>query len=107
MGDTPLSKLLNLDLSFEQRKEKAQKDSPQVGESVIYVDEYGHPHFALVSANWGGTTSDAAAINLLYVSLDETKRDPYGRQIERMSSVVPGHVQAAHGRYYLRPEDWL
>ena len=107
MGDTPLSALLNMDLSFERRKEKAQKDSPHVGESVIYVDEHGQPHFALVSANWGGTSSDLSSINILYVSPDETKRDPYGRQIERISSVVPGHLQMAHGRYYLRPQNWL
>ena len=53
----------------------------QVGSEVIYTDEYRKDHMALVTAIWGKD-----CINLVYVSGDEGKTDPYGRQIERETS---------------------
>lgn len=75
--------------------------SPSVGEFVTYYDEFGVPHNALVTANWGGVENPNTSINVVYVSGDDSKTDSYGRQMERASSVVPGHLQSAHGRYYL------
>lgn len=44
------------------------------------------------------------SINVVYVSADETKRDPYGNQLERMSSLQHREVAAASmgtpGRYW-------
>lgn len=39
-------------------------------------------------------------INVVYVSLDRSKRDPYGSQVERASSVQHKNQTTAHGRYW-------
>lgn len=68
----------------------------QIGDSVTYVDEVRVTHDALITAVHG-----SECINLIYVSTEELKADPYGRQIERASSVQrenPGVT--AHGRYF-------
>lgn len=67
----------------------------KVGGSVTYFDEYGVPHDALVTAVW-----TPECINVVYVSNDENKRDPNGRQIERASSVQKKSSVTAHGRYF-------
>jgi hypothetical protein len=69
---------------------------------IVYVDTHGRRHAALVTGWWGpcepGTyghnpslhhsTDGEPGCNCLYVVDDETKTDPYGRQIERATSVV-------------------
>jgi hypothetical protein len=69
-----------------------------LGETVIYTDPSGVDCTALVTAVWSDT-----CINVIFVSKDQSKRDSYGRQIERATSV--GHPsiygdQAVHGNYY-------
>lgn len=54
----------------------------KVGDHVRFITEDYKEVDALVTCVHGET-----CINLLWLSLDETKRDPYGRQIERASSV--------------------
>lgn len=66
-----------------------------VGEHVIYTDEVGVDHDALVTAVWG-----PYCINCLYVSLDDNKQDQYGRQIERPSSVQKMGQTTAWGRCF-------
>ncbi len=77
---------------------------PKIGEPVIYHDPYGRPHDALITDVHSGPAwsfDHSPCVNLLWVSGDENKRDGYGRQTERQSSVthgkMPGH---AHGNYY-------
>jgi hypothetical protein len=70
-----------------------------VGTPVVYVDEVGVKHTALVTTVHGQTLGENA-INLVYVSGDESQTDPYGRQIARASSVSAEGPHAAHGRYY-------
>ena len=76
-----------------------------LGGTVIYTDPKGIDHDALVTALWG-----PRCVNVLYVSADETKRDSYGRQIERETSVTYMNSEGtAFGRVYrlvgqLRPE---
>ena len=70
-----------------------------VGTTVTYVDEVSVEHDALVTAVWGQEFG-VGAINLVYVSSDEKKDDPYGRQIERASSVSAEGPSTAHGRFY-------
>lgn len=55
----------------------------KIGDTVIFTDEYRKDHNALVTAVWGKD-----CINLVRVSGDDAKTDPYGRQIERNTSVV-------------------
>lgn len=60
----------------------------QVGDVVTVVDESYQKHAALVTCIHGTFTDDyAPCINVVYVSSDESKRDPYGMQLERMSSL--------------------
>lgn len=76
-----------------------QPYTPVVGQVVVYVDEVGVAHQALVTAYWGGDRPDGA-LNLVYVSSDSEKSDPYGRQIERASSVSRESEHTAHGRFW-------
>lgn len=71
----------------------------KVGHHIIYTDTIGNKHSALITAVWGpdlGTN----AINLVYVIDDGDRNDPYGRQIERVTSVSPKGANTAHGRFY-------
>lgn len=70
-----------------------------VGGSVVYVDEVGVPHDALVTSVWGAKLGENA-INVVFVSGAEDQRDQYGRQIVRATSVAADGPQAAHGRFY-------
>jgi len=76
---------------------------PKPGDAVTFVDQHGASHNALLTCVHGEATSDyQPSVNLLYVTGDEAKRDPYGLQIERSSSVVHRGQQGAHGMYW----DW-
>lgn len=59
----------------------------KIGSAVIWIDSMRQPHNALVTAIHGDA-ENKPAINLLIVSDDANKRDEYGRQIERQTSVV-------------------
>lgn len=78
----------------------------QIGDAVIYVDPVGKEHDALLTAVHGTTWHRAdgeevlETVNVVYVSKDEAKRDPYGGQIERESSVIHQGGTQAHGRYW-------
>lgn len=71
----------------------ADKEAPaqpvKVGETVHVVDEQYGEHAALVTAVHGDFSVGGyvPCINVVYVSDDPTKRDPYGHQVERMSSL--------------------
>lgn len=73
---------------------------PQVGDRVIYHDPTGIQHEALVTAAWSST-----CINVVFVSQDPDKRDSYGRQIERQTSLSHKSVQPAHGFYWRWPDE--
>lgn len=75
-------------------------EKPTVGEAIVYVDETSREHHALVTVYWGGE-SEGGALNCVYVSSDESKTDPYGRQLERASSVSRYREGVtAHGRFW-------
>jgi hypothetical protein len=58
-----------------------------VGERIVFTDADCRDHNALVTVVWS-QPKDNGCCNLVYVSGDESKTDPYGRQIERATSVV-------------------
>ena len=66
-----------------------------VGDQVIFSDPLGRDHPALVTAVWSET-----CVNLVFVSGDETRKDQYGRQLERQSSCVHGSQMHTHGNYW-------
>jgi len=71
----------------------------QIGDAVTYVDPVGRSRPALLTAVHGA--DETPSVNLVFVSDDETKGDPYGRQIERETSVVHQSHQGAHGNYWM------
>jgi len=101
-----------------------EKRSLEVADVVVFVDELGHPHNALVTAVHGEITQmqvrdgfhhvdivegggpmiwNVPCINLVYLSDNVNKQDPYGRQTEHASSVVYKDDNSAHGNYFM----WL
>jgi len=60
----------------------------KIGDSVTFIDSLRNEHRALVSAVWSPT-----CINIIFVSDDANKTDTYGRQIERMTSLMHKSLQ--------------
>ncbi len=104
----------------------------EVSDVVIFVDERGIQHNALVTAvhgeiyecqwrediegvggHWnteiiegkGPVRLQIPCINLLYLSGNPNKQDPYGRQCEHETSVVYKDDNTAHGNYFMFPGD--
>lgn len=72
-----------------------------VGDAVVYHDESGKPHNALVNVAWTPPApGKLPLVNLLFISGDESRQDSYGRQFERASSVSHASAWNAHGRYW-------
>jgi len=78
---------------------------PEIGSAVIYVDPNGEARHAIATTVWSSVeaykgTTRQPGINLVVVSLDPSKEDGYGRQIERATSVVHKSKQAAPGNFW-------
>jgi len=90
--------------------------SLKTGDHVVFVDSYRKPHNALITnvfdngmglnaflVNYNGRLP---AINVLYVTDDAAKTDPYGHQVERATSVCHGSAQPVRaGMYFLFPDE--
>jgi hypothetical protein len=77
----------------------------EVGDPVRVVDETYGEHVGLVTCVHGRFGDYVPCINVVYVSSDPAKRDPYGAQVERMSS-LQHHSQGPSqmpqpGRYWM------
>lgn len=61
----------------------------KAGDAVVVVDEHRQLHVGLVTTVHGdfSTGGYVPCINVVYVSGDPAKRDPYGQQVERLSSL--------------------
>lgn len=79
-----------------------EEDIANTGDAVFVVDEVGVLHNGLVTNGWG---SKNATINVLFLTLDENKRDQYGTQIERLSSCSHRENTSAPGRYWFKSGD--
>ena len=81
---------------------------PKVGDAVIYHDEEGKPHNALIKAVWdngGDWTYDyPPLVNLVFISGDKARQDSAGRQTEIVTSLSHKHEHNVHG-FYWRWED--
>lgn len=72
----------------EAVQEASEVREVAVGDAVRVVDEHYVGHIGLVTAVHGRFGAGyVPCINVLYISADEAKRDPYGQQPERMSSL--------------------
>ena len=73
----------------------------KIGDVVVYVDEKGQDHQALILAAWPGEYGSMyPGLNLVMADPDENKHDQYGRQIWRESSVPHKDDQKAPGKYW-------
>ncbi len=77
------------------------KHTPDIGDAVTYVDPQGRSRNALVTCVFSRGEEARPSINVVVVSDDPAKDDPYGRQMERWTSVVHKDDQAAHGNYWM------
>lgn len=81
----------------------------KIGMFVKVVDEVGVTHDGLVTQQWGhAKVKDGEAgpcINVLYVVDDPARSDPYGNQIERLSSCSHKRSTPAPGRYWYFPDE--
>lgn len=76
-------------------------ETTQIGGRCIYTDTHGVDHDALVTNGFGANgIGKSAAINVAYVSDDQTRLDSYGRQLEREASVQHQHLVSTHGRFW-------
>ncbi len=69
-----------------------------VGDPVVYHDNRGVPHHALVTAVW--SQLPIGTINVVYVESDTNATDQYGRQIDRSTSLCHRDYVEAHGNYW-------
>lgn len=91
-----------------------------MGGSVIFFDQFGMEHNALLTNVFGKrevtTFKEEGAetlteqisnpcVNVLLVSPDVKREDSYGRQIERQTSVMHYSQSTAWGNFYCLPEE--
>ena len=82
-------------------KEMNANQTIQIGDSVRFTDALGKERSALLTAIWGDRAS-TPAVNIVYVSDDESRTDQYGRQTVHYTSVVHKSMQSAHGMFWQR-----
>ena len=72
------------------------------GDGVVFVDDRGVEHDALLTAIHGEGTA-TPSVNVVYVLQEKTRHDDYGQQISRETSVVHQSSQLADGMYWRKP----
>jgi len=73
---------------MNETREHPPAQAIQAGDAVRVVDEQYGAHVGLVTTvhgTFGGAF--VPSINAVFVTSDATKRDPYGLQVERLSSL--------------------
>jgi len=86
------------------------KRAVRVGQQVVFHDPIGAGHDALVTCVFSGRAGLCEGdvgdcINMVYVSGDAAREDDYGRQIERVTSIVHKSRMSAHGNYWRFPDE--
>lgn len=77
-------------------------DSRGVERSALLTIVHGESSMVLARDGQGqqGQQEYHPSVNLVFVTGDPSKTDPYGLQIERASSVVHRNDQGAHGNFW-------
>lgn len=101
-------------------KSELHEKQIKIGDSVIFFDQFGIEHNALLTNVFGERTITTfkeegaesvtknvsnPCVNVLMISPDQKREDSYGRQIERMTSVVHYSGSSAWGMFYCLPEE--
>lgn len=76
------------------------KRSTKVGDPVVWHDENGNPHNALIICVFPAQESGMGLLNIMLPSPDENQEDSYGRQIHRETSCMHKSSSNVHGRYW-------
>lgn len=81
---------------------EGRTDMVEIGDGVIFVDEHGVAHSALVICVFTGMSGEDGqpGVNVVIVEPDPEREDSYGRQIARHTSVVHESAQPAHGMFW-------
>ena len=66
----------------------------------VYAHVSGEQLDGVIERLVGTPTTLIPCINVVYVSTDESQKDPYGRQVARASSVQHQSATTAHGRFW-------
>jgi len=87
-----------------------ERKQPHVGDHVLYTDARGGDRNAIVICVFGDVEQEGSSpygsmpgVNVVMANSDPECDDPYGRQIERETSVVHKTDQPAHGCYWRWP----
>lgn len=80
-----------------------------IGKHCFFVDPVQKEHAAVITAVHSllGDESGPWNVNLVWVSDDVQKHDPYGQQIERNTSVPHKSMAGANGMYFYMPSEQL
>ena len=78
------------------------EDELEIGDAVIYADPMGVTHNALITQVFPHPGGENPLLNVAYVSNNEKRRDTFGRQIERRSSVPHKDAHPIHGNWWKR-----
>ncbi len=105
-------------VSFEPSERYLKQ--PNVGDAIVYVTPEGTPVHALVKCVWPGEgpgvikyddgseqehKEKAPMVNIVFVSTDENRQDPCGRQTEIETSIYHVSMASAHGNYWRFAEE--
>lgn len=82
----------------------------EVGSAIVFITEHRARRNALVTHVWSGSHGNMGGgsfegCNLVLVDPDESKEDPYGRQIARRTSVVHLSAQPAKAGCWCWPDE--
>lgn len=99
---------------------KLHSEQPKIGDVVIFFDQFGMEHNALLTNVFGErrittfkeegkeTVTEQVTnpcVNVLLVSPDKQREDSYGRQIERQTSCSHYSSSSAWGNFYCLPSE--
>jgi hypothetical protein len=80
----------------------------KIGGHVTFIDSHFVEHDALITQVWGKedvVNHYYPACNVVWVSGDESKTDPYGRQLERATSIVHISMNPAKAMCWKWPDE--
>jgi len=88
---------------------------PEVGDVVVFHDQHGQAHNALVTCYFGcwiqeedgssHLSEEIGCANLVFCQQDEKYTDEYGRQLDRVTSIAHRAPHLAHGGYWRWPDE--
>ena len=86
---------------YVKDKQLSDRIHPEVGCCVVFVSSQGVPHMSLVLTVWGSRDDICQpALNLCYISADESHRGIFGRSIMYATSIVHQSMQSTSSNFW-------